>query len=124
MLSPGQLIRTRRRAHGITQFQLALRAGTTQAAISRLERDELSPTVATVGSLLAAMGEVAVLSSDRAEPAYDHEHMRAALARSPAERLELAIGWNRLAGQIAQAGASSHARANGASAGHQRSSPG
>jgi transcriptional regulator with XRE-family HTH domain len=105
--TPGDLIRARRRAQGITQAQLALRAGTTQAAISRLERDKVSPTVDTLMSLLAVMGEAPVLASERMEPPYDREHMRAALVRSPDERLELAISWNRLAGNVARAGETS-----------------
>ena len=38
------------------------------------------------------------------EREYDPLHLRAALARTPAERLELAISWNRLAGNLADAG--------------------
>ncbi|MGZ8650005.1 MAG: helix-turn-helix domain-containing protein, partial [Solirubrobacteraceae bacterium] len=56
MPTPGAILRERRRAHGLTQAQLALRAGSTQAAISRLERDSLSPTFDTFARLIAAMG--------------------------------------------------------------------
>lgn len=52
MLEPGRVIRERRIAHGLTQAQLALRAGTTQTALSRLERGELSPSFATVQRIL------------------------------------------------------------------------
>jgi transcriptional regulator with XRE-family HTH domain len=103
-MTPGQLIRERRQAHGLTQARLALRAGTTQAAISRLERDELSPTVATLTGLLAVLGETPVLSSRREEHEFEPRHLRAALARSPEERLTVAFGWNRLAGDVARAG--------------------
>jgi len=104
MNTPGTLLRARRRAHGVTQAQLALRAGTTQAAISRLERDELSPSFETFGRLLAALGETLDLRVRREPGDLDHGHLADLLARSPAERLELAIGWNRLAGEIALAG--------------------
>lgn len=104
-MTPGALIRERRLAHGLSQAQLALRAGTTQAAISRLEHDQLSPTVETLEGLLMVLGEAAVLGFAREEPPFDRSHLRAAMARSPEERLTLAIGWNRLAGEVADAGA-------------------
>jgi transcriptional regulator with XRE-family HTH domain len=103
--SAGSIIAARRRAHGLTQAQLALRAGTTQAAISRLEHDELSPTFETFGRLLAALGEtfeIDVRRDDGGE--FDRNHLADLLARSPAERLELAMSWNKLAGEVALAG--------------------
>ena len=36
---------------------------------------------------------------------FDLAHLAANLARSPAERLELGIHWNRLGGEVARAGA-------------------
>ena len=102
--TPGELIRARRLEHQLSQAQLALRAGTTQAAVSRLERDELSPSVATVERLLAVMGEELELSAVRAPTHWDDAHMRDMLRRSPSERLALAMSWNRLAGEFAAAG--------------------
>ena len=84
--------------------QLALRAHTTQAAVSRLERGELSPTFETFAALLAAMGETFAVEVRRETGDFDRADLRDLLARSPAERLELAISWNRLAGQVALAG--------------------
>jgi transcriptional regulator with XRE-family HTH domain len=104
MRAPGSIIRTRRRANGLTQAQLALRAHTTQAAVSRLERGELSPTFETFAGLLAAMGETFDIEVRREAGDADHRHLEDLLARTPAERLELAVGWNRLAGQMALAG--------------------
>jgi transcriptional regulator with XRE-family HTH domain len=104
-MEPGRLIRDRRQANGLTQQQLALRAGSTQAAVSRLERGELSPTFETIERLLAVMGEEPELTVRRMEGDYDRGRLMALRSRTPAERLSLAIGWNRLAGQFAQAGA-------------------
>jgi transcriptional regulator with XRE-family HTH domain len=104
MRSPGTIIAERRRAHGLTQAQLALRAGTSQAAISRLERDELSPTFETFERLLGVMGETFDVRVRRLRGDYDHAHLADLRARSPAERLELAMSWNKLAGEIAAAG--------------------
>lgn len=108
-MTPGELIRAARARHGISQQQLALRAGTGQSAISRLERSEISPTAETLDKLLHAMGEQIALSSVPLERDYDSLHRRATAARAPAERLALAISWNRLAGRLAAAGR--HARA-------------
>lgn len=107
MLTPmtsGELIRDARSRHGLTQARLALRAGTTQSAISRLERDEISPAVDTVELLLAAMGERLELSGRPLERRYDALHMRTARERSASERLAGAISWSRLAGRLASAG--------------------
>lgn len=103
-MSAANLIRSRRRRHGISQRSLALRAGTDQAAISRIERGEVSPSVETVERLLGAMGERLELQAEPFERRHDPLHLRAALRRSPAERLQQAISWNRLAGRLTDAG--------------------
>lgn len=104
LMTPGEIIRSRRRTNGLTQRQLALRSGSTQAAISRLERGELSPTFETFARLLSVMGEEADIKVRRPAPDFDRSRLRALRARPPAERLQLAISWNRLAGEIARAG--------------------
>lgn len=104
MSSPGKLIAERRRAHGLTQARLARRVGTSQAAISRLERDEVSPTFETVGRVLAALGETLDVTTRREPGDFQPAHLEALRARAPAERLELAMSWNRLAGEVAAAG--------------------
>jgi transcriptional regulator with XRE-family HTH domain len=103
-VQPGLIIRRRRLANGLTQRQLALRAGSTQAAISRLERGEISPTFETFERLLAVMGEEAELSVRRPEAEHDGARLRSLRARPAGERLALAMSWNRLAGQFAAAG--------------------
>lgn len=103
-MHPGRVIRERRLANGLTQRQLALRAGSTQASVSRLERAELSPTFETFERLMSVMGEEAELVVRRGSG--DHDRARVALlrARSPAERLSLAVSWNLLAGRFAAEG--------------------
>jgi transcriptional regulator with XRE-family HTH domain len=61
----GAFIRDVRRRHGLDQAELARRVGTAQPAISRIERDAVSPTLATLNRLLEAMGET--LSFDTLE---------------------------------------------------------
>lgn len=104
-MNPGRHIRERRLANGLTQKQLAVRAGSTQAAISRLERDEISPTFETVERLLGVMGEEAELSVRRSKGEHDRARMSSMRARTPGERLALAMSWNHLAGRFAHEGA-------------------
>src|ERR671935_2227872 len=56
-MTAAELLRESRRRHGVTQAQLAARARTSQAAISRIKRDLVSPTVETLATLLDLMGE-------------------------------------------------------------------
>lgn len=103
-MTPGELLRTTRRRHGLSQRRLAIRAGTGQSAISRIERDEISPRVETLSELLATMGEQLSLGSEPARRDYDPVHLKALRERPPSERLELAIAWNQLAQRLAKAG--------------------
>lgn len=104
MSEVARLVRSRREAHGLSQARLARRAGTSQAAISRLERGELSPTLATLERLLGALGEEPEVSATRMDHGFDRAHLRDARARTPEQRLALAMSWNRLAGELARAG--------------------
>ena len=71
----------------VSQRQLALRACTTQAAVSRIERGLVSPTFTTLRELMIAMGEEPVLEGRRLGTRWDEAHMRSTLARRPDERL-------------------------------------
>lgn len=55
-LEPSDLIRRAREAGGLSQAQLAFRAGTSQQAISRLERGDEDPTWGRLRMLLLALG--------------------------------------------------------------------
>jgi UDP-N-acetylglucosamine 1-carboxyvinyltransferase len=95
------LIRSTRESHGLTQTQLALRVGTSQNAVSRLERDEISPSLDTVGRLLAAMGERLELGVRRIAVDVDEDHLADSMAQTMSERLERSFAWNRFAGEVA-----------------------
>jgi transcriptional regulator with XRE-family HTH domain len=103
-MDPGPLIRELRLRAGLSQRSLARRAGATQAAVSRIERGLTAPTWDTVSALLLAMGYASELQARRLSGRWDPLHLAAARERSPAERLELAISANRLAGRLRQAG--------------------
>lgn len=100
----GEVVKASRKRNRLSQASLALRAGTDQAAISRIERGEVSPSFETVERLLAAMGEGLRLAPERFQAHHDPLHVQAMRARTPEERLELATSWNRLAGDLANAG--------------------
>jgi len=109
-MSPGQLIRAMRTRRGLSQRSLARRTGTQQSAISRLEADEISPSVETLELLMLAMGERLELGAAPLEHPYDPTHLAATAARPPGERLALGISWNRLAGRLAAAGREARGR--------------
>jgi uncharacterized protein len=110
-MTAGELIRTTRVRHGLSQQRLARRAGTQQSAISRLEADEISPGVETLDLLLRAMGERLELTRAAPDRDYDPAHRKATAARPPSERLALGISWNRTAGRLAAAGRAARDRA-------------
>ena len=64
-MTVGLLISTARNKSGLTQAELAIRAGTSQAAIARYEADRVSPSVSTLERVLRAAGEELFLSSAR-----------------------------------------------------------
>jgi len=65
MTSPSSLIRSARLGAGLTQAQLAERAGTSQAAIARYEAGASSPSVATLERVLSAAGKTLTLGVRR-----------------------------------------------------------
>ena len=86
-MTPGELLREARRRHGVTQEQLAARARTSQAAISRIERDVVSPSVSTLATLLDLLGEELELSSSTIDYGHDRTLIARNLELSVAERI-------------------------------------
>jgi transcriptional regulator with XRE-family HTH domain len=87
-LEPGRLLREARIRHGLSQERLAIRAGTTQSAISRIEQERGSPTVRTLEELLRLMGEDLVLGTEKRDTGIDLTLNRKNLEFSPAQRIE------------------------------------
>ncbi|HEX5586916.1 MAG TPA: helix-turn-helix transcriptional regulator [Acidimicrobiia bacterium] len=80
-MEPNDLIRAMRRRRGLTQAELAQRAGTSQPVVSAYEHARRDPTFGTLRRLLAAGGEQlvvdAVVRADGPPPAADdHERAR------------------------------------------------
>jgi transcriptional regulator with XRE-family HTH domain len=94
-MSPGQVLREARRRHGLTQAQLAARARTSQAAISRIERDLVSPSVGTLASLLYLMNEELVLEARAIDWGHDEALLAANLQKTPDERFRDGVAFSR-----------------------------
>lgn len=90
-MSPGLLLKEARQRHGVSQKQLAMRAGTTQSAISRIERDRISPSVATLRELLYLLGEDLTLRAEIRDFGIDRTLTAERLKASPSERVEYGL---------------------------------
>ena len=80
-MAPADLLRALRRRHGLTQAELAQRAGTSQPVISAYERGQRDPTYRTLQKLVAAAGEALVVDAsppigDLPPPADLDDHAR------------------------------------------------
>ena len=73
-MTSADLLKTVRRRHGLTQKQLAARARTSQAAISRIERGLVSPSIDMLANLVDLMGEELQLAAAPID--YGHDEFR------------------------------------------------
>jgi transcriptional regulator with XRE-family HTH domain len=87
-MDAGALLRQRRLAHGVSQRQLALRAGTRQATISRIENGGEVPTVERLAQLLTALGERLEIAAVPLDPERPNADVRSDHRKSMAARLE------------------------------------
>jgi transcriptional regulator with XRE-family HTH domain len=94
-MTPGRLLRDARRRHGVTQEQLAARARTSQAAISRIERGLVSPSVSTLATLLDLLGEQLELSATPIDYGHDRTLIEQNLRYTAEERIERQAEWSR-----------------------------
>jgi transcriptional regulator with XRE-family HTH domain len=70
-----------------------MRAGTTQSAISRIERGRNSPSVETLRELLYLLGEDLTLTAEERDTGIDTSLIRERLRLTPSERLEYGIAF-------------------------------
>jgi transcriptional regulator with XRE-family HTH domain len=97
------MIRYARRRAGLTQRELGERAGVPQPAIARIERGAVSPRVDTLERLLAVTGATLEVAPQIGR-GVDRTLIRAALARSPEQRIEAAgVAGRNLAAFVAAA---------------------
>lgn len=103
-LNIGSVLREAREQQGLSQRRLALRAGTSQDAISRIERGVEAPTLERFAQLLLALGRRPVLSVELLDGPVAQSELVASDGMSASERLREASSWNRVASQLAIAG--------------------
>jgi transcriptional regulator with XRE-family HTH domain len=108
-MTPGELIQELRADNGLSQRELAYRAGTSQSAIARIERGDEDVTWTRLSAILSAMGEEPVLEHGRLASRYELADLLRARAMSPAERLAAGLDLNRFASEVAVAGARARA---------------
>lgn len=102
------LIRTARQEAGLTQAELARRAGMTQSMIARMERPGANPTVDTLDSVLGAAG-ARLTVAPIGDAGVDVTLIAQNLRRTPAERLEAHRRAARRARAFREAGARARA---------------
>jgi transcriptional regulator with XRE-family HTH domain len=101
------MIKEARRRHGLDQAELAGRLGTSQPAISRIERDQVSPSLETLQRIFEAMGETLRVSTIRlSEPLPGGSNqsiaeLRADYRLTPEERLTQAAQLSEIATELA-----------------------
>jgi transcriptional regulator with XRE-family HTH domain len=83
----GTLLRRQREAQGVSQQALALRAGTSQAAISDIERGRVSPSLETAERLLLCLGQRLVIEAQTLPMDASLESLIETQRLSPQDRL-------------------------------------
>lgn len=83
------LLRSARLEAGLTQAELARRAGTTQSVVARMEAPGANPRVESLEALLGAMNRGIELAPAPKLAVVDEDQVRERLALSPAQRLAL-----------------------------------
>ena len=103
-MTPAELVRTTRERKRLSQRRLALRAGTSQSAIARIERGDEEVTWPRLRALMIAMGEEPELSSRPLASRYDASDLLGDRGTSPESRLANGIAFNEFATEMALAG--------------------
>jgi transcriptional regulator with XRE-family HTH domain len=106
----GEHLRSARLRHGVSQRSLALRAGTTQTAISRIESGRESPSFERFTQLLLALGERPSLRVEPLEPDVDADDLAHGRRLTPEQRLAESASWNLVATRLEIEGARARGR--------------
>ena len=88
-----EMVRSVRRAAGLSQRELAERIGTTQSAVSRWEAGRDEPRLSTLGAILTACGQRLFLNAEPDD--VDRAQIRQQLAMTPQQRLESVVNLSR-----------------------------
>ena len=110
-MTPAELIRDTRRLKGLSQRRLALRAGTSQSAIARIEAGAEEVTWSRLRAIMISMGEEPVLSARPLASRYDAADMLAQRGMPASERLAGGVSFDKLASELTNGVARAKARA-------------
>jgi transcriptional regulator with XRE-family HTH domain len=100
----GGALREAREQQGLSQRRLALRAGTSQDAISRIERGVEAPTLERFAQLMLVLGRQPVLRIEPLESPVPPSELEIGREIAARERLREAMSWNLVASRLAAAG--------------------
>jgi transcriptional regulator with XRE-family HTH domain len=100
----GRVLREAREQQGLSQRRLALRAGTSQDAISRIERGVEAPTLERLAQLMLVLGRQAVLDVEPLQSPVPESELAVGREMTARERLREARSWNLVASRLASAG--------------------
>lgn len=103
-LEVGSVLREAREKQGLSQRRLALRAGTSQDAISRIERGVEAPTLERFAQLMLVLGRRPVLDVEPLASSVPEAELAVGEETTPRERLREAMSWNLVASRLAAAG--------------------
>jgi transcriptional regulator with XRE-family HTH domain len=97
VIDAAELLRDARRRQGISQAQLALRAGTTQHAVSLIERGLRRPSLDTLERLLLATGHRLAGELEVVPTEEDPVHLAVGQRRAVGQRLTQGFAWGEFA---------------------------
>lgn len=100
----GELLRQAREEQGLSQRRLALRAGTSQDAISRIERGVEAPTLERFAQVMLALGREAVIQVEPLPTRVPPAELARSRKLTSGERLREGASWNSVASRLAAAG--------------------
>jgi predicted transcriptional regulator len=100
-MTPGELVRETRVRKGLTQRALALRAGTSQSAVARIERGEEELTWPRFRALMVSMGEEPTVTSQPLKSRYDARDVHAQRAMGKGSGLKGGLAFNKLISNMA-----------------------
>jgi transcriptional regulator with XRE-family HTH domain len=100
-MTPAELIRETRERKRLSQRRLALRAGTSQSAIARIERGDEEVTWPRLRSIILSMGEEPVLTSRPVASRYDAWDLLLQRRMSPTARLESGLAFDNFGSELA-----------------------
>jgi transcriptional regulator with XRE-family HTH domain len=87
-MTPATLLKQARHDAGVTQHQLAMKLGSSQPVVARLERPDANPRWETLTRALRELGYgIELIRLNDAESKLDLGQLRVRLAMTPADRL-------------------------------------